>query len=76
MRVAGDLDNVRRMATTGTFGVIGMDRTSANGGHRCFNKTGFVERIGMDCDLDIKGIGYGQAGVDRSGCRAPIFVQL
>ena len=41
-----------------------------------FDEAGFVQRIGVQCDLHIHGIGDGQAAVDGGRCRAPVLVEL
>ena len=76
IRERRDADDVRRVAASGAFGVIGMDRASGDGGYRRFQETGFVDRVGVDGGLDVEFVGDFQARVNRCGRGAPIFVQL
>ena len=64
------------MATPSPFAVIGMDRTILEGGDRVLDKPRFVQRIGVDRDLNIKLLGNRQRIVDYGRGRAPVFMQL
>ena len=41
------------MAATGTFGMEGLDGAAANGLDGFLDKAAFIQRIGMDGDLNI-----------------------
>src|SRR5688500_1684970 len=64
------------MAAAGTFGMIGVDGAALEGGEGAFHEPGLVERIRVDCDLDIEFIRNGEAGVDGGRRGAPILVKL
>ncbi len=64
------------MTAAGAFGVKGVDIAALERGDRVFDKTGFVERVGVDRDRDVELFGDGEAGIDRRRRGAPIFVQL
>ena len=64
------------MTTTSTFGVVGMDGTPLNRRQGIFNKTGFIQCVGMNRDLDIHGFGNSQAVINRSRRGAPVLVKL
>src|ERR1700731_2929229 len=53
-----------------------MNIASLEGGDRVFDKTGFVERIGVDRDGDVELLGDRQTAIDRRRGRAPILVQF
>ena len=72
----GRLDDVRRMAAAGAFGVVGVDGAALEGGERGFDEAGFVERVGVDGDLHVHLVGHRQAAVDGGRRRAPVLVQL
>ena len=76
IRLAGDADDVGRVTAARAFGVIGVDGAARDGADRVFDKAGFVERVGVNGDLDVEFVGDLQAGIDRGGCGAPVFVQL
>ena len=64
------------MAAACAFRVIGVNGSSRDGRDGIFHEPRFVERIGMDGDLDIVAIGDAQAAINGGGRRAPVFVQL
>ena len=73
---AGRLDDVRGVATASTFGMEGVDGAALEGAQRGFDEARFVERVGVDGDLDVHLVGHRQAAVDGGRCRAPVFMQL
>src|SRR5690606_27874680 len=70
------LDDVRRMATAGTFGVIGVDGAAGEGGNRIVDEAALVERVGVNGDLHVVALRHAQAVVDRGRGAAPVLVQL
>ena len=64
------------MTTSRSFGVIRMDRPPLERRLRMFHKSGLVQRIRVDADLNVILIRNLQTGIDRSGCRPPVFVEL
>ena len=73
---AGDLDDVRRMAATGAFGMERMDGAALERLHGVLDETGLVERIRMQHHLDVVVVSHRQAGVDRRRRGAPVLVQF
>src|SRR5580698_7416804 len=69
-------DDVGCMPATRPFRVIGMDRSTLEGGNRIVNISGLVERIGVDGNLNVLSLRYAKAAIDRRGGRAPILVEL
>ena len=45
------------MAATGSFGMEGLNGAATNGLDGFLNKTAFIQRVGMDGDLNIHLIG-------------------
>ena len=76
VRLAAQPDDVRRVSASGTLGVIGVNRAPGNRPDRVLDEAGFVQRVGMDRDLDVEFVGDRQALIDGGRCRAPVFVQL
>ena len=76
MRLGGDGDDVRRVPTARTLGVIGVNRAALDRGQGVLHEPGLVEGVGVDVDLHPGGVGHGQAGVDRGGRGPPVLVQL
>src|SRR5271157_5857875 len=74
--LAGDLDDVRRVAAAGAFRVVTMDGPPFDGADRVVDEAGLVERVGVDGDLDIHGVGNSKAVVDGGGGGAPVLVQF
>ena len=64
------------MAASGALGVIGVNRAAGDRPDRVLDEAGFVQRIGMDGDLDIEFFRYIEAGRNRRRRRAPVLVQL
>ncbi len=54
---AAQLDDVWRMATTGTFGMEGVNGSALERCTGMLDKAAFIQCIGMDHDLHIKVIG-------------------
>ncbi len=53
MGFATGTDNIRRVATTGALGVIGMNGSPLKCREGIFDKTGLIKRIGMNRYLDV-----------------------
>ena len=64
------------MTAARALGVVGVDRAPLERGDGVLDKTGFIERVGVDRDLNIEPLGHSQAVVYRGGRGAPVFVQL
>ena len=73
---AHDLDDVRRVAPARTFGVKGVDRPALDRIDGVLDKAALVQGIRVDHHLNIHVIGHGQTAINRTGGRAPVFVQL
>ena len=58
------------------FGVVGVDRSSLERSDRVLYKPGFVERIGVDRDLDVEPVGDCQTLINRRRRRSPVFMEL
>ena len=52
-RFTHQAQNIRRMPATGTFGMEGLDGAAANGLDGFLDKAAFIQRVGMDGDLNI-----------------------
>ena len=74
--LSAGLDDVRCVTAAGALGVIGVDGAAADRVQCRLDKTGLVERIGMDRHLDVHRIADFQRRVDRRRRRAPVLVQL
>ena len=72
----GDLDDVRRVAAAGAFGVEGVDGAALERLYGVLDEAEFVQRVGMDHHLDVVIVGDGEAVVDRGRRGAPVLVQL
>ncbi|SXP23339.1 Uncharacterised protein [Klebsiella pneumoniae] len=59
VRVGAGGDDVRRMAAAGPFGMEGVDGAPADGGEGVFHKTGFIQGVAVQGDLDVHFIGDG-----------------
>ena len=73
---AGDLDDVRRVAAAGAFGMKGMDGAALERLDGILDKARLVQGVGMDHDLDVVIVGNRKTIVDRGRRGAPILVQL
>src|SRR5687767_13687679 len=76
IRLAGNLDDVGRMTTTGAFAMICVNGASFKSADRVFDKARFVQGIRVDGDLDVEFVGNTEAAINRGRGGAPIFVQL
>ena len=74
--IHGGLDDVGCVAAARAFGVEGVDDAAVNRLHGVFEKTAFVEGVGVDGDLDVHFVGHGQGGIDHGGGGAPVFVDF
>ncbi|MNW68839.1 hypothetical protein D3C74_477070 [compost metagenome] len=64
------------MSATSAFRVVRMDCPAIDRGQCVFEKSGFVQCIGMNSDLNIMFTGGSQAGIDSARSGTPILVQL
>ena len=71
-----DGDDVGSVASAGAFGVVTVNRAVLEGCDGRFDETAFVERVGVDEDLDIVLVGNREASVDRCRRGAPVFVEF
>ena len=69
-------ENVRGVAAACAFGVVGVNAALFKRRQGVFHEAGFVERIGVDGDLHIVLFRHAQAGINRGGGSAPVFMQL
>ena len=53
VRLAADPDDVGRVAAARALGVVGVDRPPGMARDRVLDEAGFVERVGVDGDLDV-----------------------
>ena len=59
VRLSTSLNDVRRVSTTRSFGVIGVNCTTFKRSKRIFHKAALVQRIGVDGDLNVVFLGNG-----------------
>ena len=64
------------MSSAGTFRVERVDDAILEGFDGVFDESGFVERVGVDGDLDVHFVGDREADVDCAGSGAPVFVKF
>ncbi len=76
IRMCAGGNDIRRMTAARAFGMEGMNGTIANRRQRIFHETGFIERVAVECHLDVHLVGHGQRAVDSGRCGAPVFVDL
>ena len=69
-------DYVRGMSASSTFRMIHMNCAPVYGCQGIFQKTTFVQRIGMQLHLEIQFVCNGKAGINNRRHRAPILVDL
>ena len=74
--LAGDPDDVRRVAAAGALGVIHVDGAAADGGERILQEPAFVQRVGVQLHLEVELVGDRKTGVDHRRHRAPVLVDL
>ena len=76
VRFAANTNDVGRMAAAGAFGVISVDDPAVDGFERGFDKTGLVEGVRVDGDLDVVLVCDFQAAIDCGRRGPPVFVKL
>ncbi len=76
IRLAANLDDVRRVTAARAFGVVSVNRASLERANRILDVAGFVDRVGMNRDLHVKLFRHGESAIDCRGSSAPVFVQL
>ena len=76
VRLAADVNDVRRVAAAGAFGVIRVDGAALERANRILHEAGFVERVGVNRHLHVEFIRDGKRAIDGSGRRSPIFVEF
>jgi hypothetical protein len=64
------------MTSSGAFGMKRVDCPALERRDRVFDKAAFIQRIGVDQNLDVHVIRNSETAIDRRGRRAPIFVKL
>ena len=70
------LDDIGSMPATRTFCMIGMNGSVFKSGNCIFDKTGFIQRIGMNSYLNIKFFSHAQTVIDSCRCRPPVFMKF
>ena len=60
----------------GSFGVKCVNGSALEGRDSIFDKAAFVQRVGVDENLDIHLVGHGQTAVDGRGSRTPVFMKF
>jgi hypothetical protein len=73
---AANANDIRSMAAAGAFGMVSVNRAAFNRGDSCFEKTRFVERIGVNGHLHILFVGDAQAAINRCRGCSPVFMKL
>ncbi len=76
IRLATHLNNIRRMSAARALRMKGVDRPPGKRLDAIFNKSGFIQCVGVNGDLHIVSLGHIKTGRDRSRCRSPIFMKL
>ena len=76
VRLAAHFDNVRRMAAARAFRMVGMDRAAFESVDRILHEARFVQRVGVDRDLHVIGLGHCERTIDRRRRRPPILMQF
>ena len=69
-------DDVWGVAPTGPLGVEGVDRAAGDRSEGTFDVAGFVERVGVDRNLDATFVRDSQTRVDGCWGGAPVFVEF
>ncbi len=64
------------MAAARTLGMIRVNCSSGDGCDSIIDETRFIQRVGMNGDLDVVLIGDAQARIDGRGRGAPVLMQL
>ena len=57
VRLAAEADDVGRVSTAGPFRMVGVNRAPANGGDRVLDEARFVQRVGVNRNLDVELVG-------------------
>ena len=73
---AGDADDIWRMAAASALGVVHMNSAAFDCGQRVFEESAFVQRVGMQLDLEIHFIGNRETAIDGGRHGAPVFMDL
>ena len=76
IKLAGDADNIRRMAAPGSFGMVGVNRAPIDGGNSVLKEACLVEGVGVNRHRHIVGVGHPQAAIDGRWSSAPVLMQL
>src|SRR5215469_1658970 len=76
IRLAAHLDYVRRMATASPFGVKCVNGSTLERRDGIFDKAAFVQRVGVDKNLDIHVVRDRKAAVNSGGSCAPVLMKL
>ncbi len=76
MRLAANANDVRRVATTGAFGVVSMDGAAFDRGDGRFDKARFVQGVSMDGHRHVVVIGDTQAAIYGGRRGAPVLMEL
>ena len=53
------------MSATGAFGMVRVNCPTLEGCNRVLNKSRFVERIGVNVDLNVELLADSQSGIDN-----------
>src|SRR5580698_6940764 len=74
--LTADLDDVRRMSASRSFGVKAVNRSPLEGGDCILDEAAFVELVCMDQNLNIHVICNRQTAINCGGRRTPVFMKL
>ena len=64
----GDADDIRSVPPTCSFRMIRVDRPTGYSGNGIFDKTSFINGIGMNGDLHVVPVSDRQTAIDGGGC--------
>ena len=76
VRFPAQPDDVRRVTTAGSLGVVRVDRPSRDRGDGVLDEAGLVERVRVNRDLHVELVGHPEAAIDGRRRRSPILVEL
>ena len=76
IRLTTDFDDVGCMSAACSFSVVGVDGTILERSDRIFDKSAFIQSIGMNRYLHIIFIGNAEASINCCGSGSPVFMQL
>ena len=76
VRLAADADDVRGVAASRAFRMVGVDGPALERRDRVVHVARLVERVGVDHHLHVLVLGEGEAAVDRRRRRSPVLVEL